>query len=212
MATPTARLIYAYDAYCGWCYGFTPWLRRALTDRPHVRVEVISGGLFTGAARVPIRELRHIPTARHRVTALTGAVFGPAFLHLLEDGDFVMDSEDAAIGLSGLRALAPDRALDFASQLSYAFYHDARSLSDPDTYRGIAERHRLDGDAAAAALTDPRHRRRAHTEFARARDLGVRAYPTLLLDTGSGPRILDALHTAPEQIGEQLDHALYAAR
>ncbi|WP_069161115.1 DsbA family protein [Nocardia altamirensis] len=210
MEASTPLLIYAFDAYCGWCYGFTPWLRRAVADRPHIAVEVVSGGLFTGSRRVPIRELRHIPTARHRVTAHTGAVFGPAFLTLLERGDFVMDSEDAAAGLAGLRDLAPTRALDLASAMSYAFYHDGHSLSDPDTYRTIAEHYELDGDAAAAALTNPAHQRQARLEFTQTRILGVQSYPTLLLDTGSGPRILEVTHTAPSRISEHLDSILAA--
>ncbi|MFG1793600.1 DsbA family protein [Nocardia sp. NPDC049149] len=208
MAPFRPLLIYAFDAYCGWCYGFTPWLRRAVADRPHLAVEVVSGGLFTGSRRVPIRELRHIPTARHRVTAHTGAVFGPAFLTLLEQGDFVMDSEDAAAGLAGLRDLAPAKVLDLASAMSYAFYHDGRGLSDPDTYRAIAEQYDLDGDTAAAALTDPVRHQQARREFTQSRILGVESYPTLLLDTGSGPRILDVTHTAPSQIGEHLDSIL----
>ncbi|WKK24267.1 hypothetical protein QZH56_00940 [Streptomyces olivoreticuli] len=95
------HVTYVFDAYCGWCHGFTPWLREALAGRPEVTVEVVSGGLFTGARRVPIRELTHIPTARHRVTQVTGAAFGPSFLKLLEQGGFVMDSQDAATTDSG---------------------------------------------------------------------------------------------------------------
>ncbi len=206
------HLVYVYDAYCGWCYGFTPWLRKALAERPYLTVEVVSGGLFTGDRRVPIRRLDHIPLARHRVTAVTGAEFGPAFLDILDRGEFVMDSEDAATGLAGLRALDPDRVVEFAGELSRAFYHDGLSLSDPDTYRLIAARHGLDAQRAAAALTDPGYRAYASSEFARAAGLGVTSYPTLLLDAGNGLRRLDSALAAPRNLGQVLDQALVPAR
>ncbi|MDJ0466894.1 DsbA family protein [Streptomyces sp. H27-C3] len=209
---PPARghVTYVFDAYCGWCYGFTPWLRQALAERPHLSVEVVSGGLFTGARRVPIREHSHIPTARHRVTEVTGAVFGPAFLDLLQHGDVVMDSHDAAAGLAALRTLAPDKTLDFAHDMSHAFYHDGLSLSDTATYRTLATRHNLDPDAAAAALTDPAHRHQADTDIARAHALGVTGYPTVFLDTGTGP--LNSLGTSPHDLGRRLDSTLTLTR
>ncbi|WP_116209144.1 DsbA family protein [Streptomyces olivoreticuli] len=205
------HVTYVFDAYCGWCHGFTPWLREALADRPEVTVEVVSGGLFTGARRVPIRELTHIPTAWHRVTQVTGAAFGPSFLKLLEQGDFVMDSQDAATGLAGLRALAPARALDFAAEMSHAFYMEGLSLSDPATYATLATRHGLDAATAAAALSDPDHRRRAHAEFTRARELGADAFPTIFTDNGTGPQRLHGLGASPKDLGRHTDTALAPA-
>ncbi|MFJ5680857.1 DsbA family protein [Streptomyces sp. NPDC093097] len=208
MTSPAhARVIYVYDAYCGWCYGFTPHLQRALAERPHLSVEVISGGLFTGTRRLPIREHTHIPTARHHVTRATGAVFGPAFLTLLQQGDFVMDSHDAATGLAALRTQAPRKTLDFAHEISHAFYHDGMSLSDPTTYTTLATRHGLDPDMAATALTDPAHREQAQAEFTRTRSLGITAFPTVLLDAGSGPRLLPVT-ASDRDPGHHLDTAL----
>ncbi|MFD3944880.1 DsbA family protein [Streptomyces sp. NPDC058579] len=209
MAKPADNHVtYVFDAYCGWCHGFTPWLREAVADRPHLTVEVISGGLFTGTRRVPLRELTHIPTARHRVTQVTRVEFGPAFLRLLDQGDFVMDSQDAAAGLAGLRALAPAKALDFAAELSHAFYIEGLSLSDPATYRVLATRHGLDSEAAAAVLSDPAHHTAARAEFTQAKDLGVDAFPTLFTDNGTGPRRLRSLGTSAQDLGRRIDSAL----
>jgi putative protein-disulfide isomerase len=39
-------LIYCYDAYCGWCYGFSPVMKKveeAYKDR--LQIEVLSGGM-----------------------------------------------------------------------------------------------------------------------------------------------------------------------
>jgi putative protein-disulfide isomerase len=42
------RLIYVWDAYCGWCYGFSKSLRAFYKNHPDIPLEVISGGLFQG--------------------------------------------------------------------------------------------------------------------------------------------------------------------
>ncbi|MFE7314281.1 DsbA family protein [Streptomyces sp. NPDC057555] len=137
----------------------------------------------------------------------TGAVFGPAFLTLLQQGDFVRDSHDAATGLAALRTQAPRKTLDFAHEISHAFYHDGMSLSDPTTCTTLATRHGLDPDMAAAALTDPAHREQAQAEFTRTRSLGITAFPTVLLDAGSGPRLLPVT-ASDRDPGHHLDTAL----
>ncbi len=47
------KLVYVFDAYCGWSYGFAPTLAELVRRHPDLDVEVVSGGLFTGSRRVP---------------------------------------------------------------------------------------------------------------------------------------------------------------
>ncbi|HLZ88995.1 MAG TPA: hypothetical protein VKQ52_17190, partial [Puia sp.] len=38
---------YCYDAYCGWCYGFSPVIRRIYEEyRSVLAFEVLSGGMI----------------------------------------------------------------------------------------------------------------------------------------------------------------------
>ena len=49
------RLTYAFDALCGWCYGFAPALHRFATDNAdRIELRVLSGGLFTGPRALPL--------------------------------------------------------------------------------------------------------------------------------------------------------------
>ena len=43
----TPRIIYCYDAYCGWCYGFSPVIK-ALYEKynDQFEFETISGGMI----------------------------------------------------------------------------------------------------------------------------------------------------------------------
>src|SRR5690242_20583113 len=149
------KLVHVYDAYCGWSHGFSGTLREVVSRHPELPVEVVSGGLFTGSRRVPIREFGYVQGANAKIAQLTGAEFGEAYERLIADGSFVMDSEAAARGVAALRQAAPARAAELAVALQRAFYVHGRSLSDPATYRTVAEEAGLDADAVVAAFEGP---------------------------------------------------------
>jgi putative protein-disulfide isomerase len=86
-------LIYVFDAYCGWSHGFSGTLQQVAARHPDLPVEVVSGGLFTGARRRPIRELGYVSDANATISEMTGAEFGDGYRRRIADGSFVMDSE-----------------------------------------------------------------------------------------------------------------------
>ncbi|MFG6192746.1 DsbA family protein [Nonomuraea sp. JJY05] len=180
------RLVYVFDAYCGWSHGFSRTLLEITERHPDIPVEVVSGGLFTGAGRVPISRFGYIQGANAKISTLTGAEFGEGYERLIADGAFVMDSEAAARGMAALRQTAPGRAAELAAALQNAFYIDGHSLSEPDTYRRVAEAAGLDADAVAADVEAPATRAAAEADFRRAAQLGVDAYPTLLAARRAG--------------------------
>ena len=149
------KLLYVLDAYCGWSHGFSPTIIEIARRNPDLPVDVVSGGMFTGERRVPIRELGFIGGANARITSLTGAEFGDGYQRLIDDGSFVLDSEAAARGVAALRQAAPERAVELAVAAQRAFFIDGHSLSAPATYRKIAEAAGLDADAVVAAFQAP---------------------------------------------------------
>ena len=204
---PTTNLTYVFDAYCGWCHGFGPALREFFAARAdRVEVEVISGGLFVGGNRAPLDAMPHVEQANRRIADLTGATFGDAYQRLAEDGSFVMDSQAAAIGFAALRSAAPERALVLAGAMQHAFYVDGRSLSDASTYMWIAETNGLDPDAVLARRDSADAAADAAADFARARDLGVSSFPTLLVHTPTGVARLGGPTSTATQLSAALDH------
>lgn len=178
------KLVYVFDAYCGWSHGFSPTLRELVSRHPDTPVEVVSGGLFTGPRRVPIREFGYVQGANAQIAELTGVEFGTGYERLIADGSFVMDSEAAARGVAALRQAAPERAAELATAVQQAFYVDGLSLSDPATYRKIAADAGLDADAVVAAFESPEARDTAADDFHRSAELGVTGFPTLLAVDG----------------------------
>lgn len=203
------RLTYAFDAYCGWCYGFGPALREfADANADRIDLHVLSGGLFTGPRAQPIGAFPHIPGANARIAQITGVTFGDAYQRVLAEGTRVMDSTDAATGLVALRRQAPERQLEMAGAIQRAWYVDGRDLSAVEVYRAIATDLGLDPNATDAAYRDPASRAEAEREFRELRKLGVDSYPTLLLHTETGVHRLGGPVSKAATLTEALDRHL----
>jgi putative protein-disulfide isomerase len=198
------KLVYVFDAYCGWSHGFSRTISQVAERHPELPVEVVSGGLFTAARRVPIRDFGYIDGANAKISELTGAEFGDGYQKLVADGSFVMDSEAAARGMVALREAAPEWAVELAVALQRAFYIDGLSLSDPDTYRAVAQATGLDPDIVAEHFQSPGARAAAEADFARAAELGVDSFPTLLAVHDDTTAVLARGHATTDQIDQRL--------
>lgn len=207
--TRRATLTYAFDAYCGWCYGFGPALHAfTAANADRIELRVLSGGLFIGAGALPVAAYPHIPGANARIAKLTGVSFGEGYQRTLAEGSTVMNSADAAAGLMALRRQDPTRALDAAAAIQRAWYLDGRSLSDPQVYRGIAAELGLDADAVATAYADLATRTDVEADFREVRRLGVEGYPTLLLHTEQGIHRLGGPVSSAQALTRALDEHL----
>ncbi|MFC9685527.1 DsbA family protein [Streptomyces sp. NPDC056948] len=205
------KLVYVFDAYCGWSHGFSATLLEVVSRHPELTVEVVSGHLFSGERRVPIREFGYVAGANAKIAELTGAEFGKAYERLIAEGSFVMDSEDAARGVAALRQAAPARAAELATTVQHAFYVDGLSLSETATYRKIAEQYGLDADAVAAAFEAPEARAAAAADRFRAAELGVNAFPTLLAVDGDRVAVLAVGKASTDEVEREIA-ALTASR
>jgi putative protein-disulfide isomerase len=206
---PASAVVYVMDAYCGWCWGFSQRMGEfEAAHRDRIAFTAISGGLFTGDRAGPVSRYPHIRQANARIAELTGAVFGDAYQKLLEQGAFVMDSNDAGAGLAALRAQAPERAIHWAHRLQEAFYGRGLSLSDPGTIAGIAAADGLDADAVLRHLAGGSAHAQAEKDFALTRRLGVASYPALLYVDGDQVHQLPATGTALEVLNSRLDAIL----
>ena len=101
-------IIYCYDAYCGWCYGFSPVINKIAGEyKDKLEIEVLSGGMMVGEEAMPIEKIGpYIQTAYRRVEELSGIKFGDDFLWHINNpdkSDWVMNSEKPAIALCILK-------------------------------------------------------------------------------------------------------------
>ena len=183
--TTDLRLLYVYDALCGWCYGFSP-VMRAQAAESGLPVDVLSGGMIRGARRGPIGEVAaYIKSAYKDVERRTGVRFGAAFVDgPLERGDMYMTSEPPAALLAHVRETRPECQLDAAHALQEGIYGEGLGPSTPALARHLATAVGIAPAGAIAALTDARLAGAAARDFALAEQLGVRGFPAVFVVSG----------------------------
>ncbi len=179
-------LIYCYDAYCGWCYGFSPVMKKiAETFKDQFAIEVLSGGMMTGEHIAPIEKIApFIQTAYTGVEEITGIKFGEDFLWHInhpEQSDWVMNSEKPAIALCIFKEYYPEQQLLFASDLQYALNYEGRDLDDDEAYRHLLEKYGIHPEAFYSKLHSEEYKQQAYYEFALCRQLQVTAFPAVLM-------------------------------
>lgn len=180
------RLLYAYDALCGWCFGLIPALRGFAEARPDVAIEVVPGGLFVGADRPYSTMSAYIRRAQVALEERTGCVPSEAFhAMILREPSPKCDSVPPSHALLQMNRLSPERALEFAHEMQVAHFQEGKDLNLPETYAALEERFdfpAIDKEAAAQATADDPAVSEA---FSRVRELAVRGYPTLIVLRGN---------------------------
>ena len=183
-------LIYCYDAYCGWCYGFSPIIKKIAEEYSfQLDVEVLSGGMMIGENKMPIEKIGpYIQGAYKRVEEVTGIKFGDDFLwHTAnpDKSDWVMNSEKPAIALCILKEIYPERQLEFAGDLQYALNYEGRELDDDEAYKHLLEKYTISENDFYTKLKSDEYKEKAYYEFALCKQLNVDSYPQVLIQLHS---------------------------
>ncbi|NEU07113.1 DsbA family protein [Flavihumibacter sp. R14] len=177
------KIIYVYDALCGWCFGFSPVIQ-AVHDayRDQFDFEIISGGMMIGDRAGRVADVApFIRDTYKTVEDTTGIVFGLAFIKNLEEGYMIFNSERPAIALSVCKSLLPKKTFEFATDLQNSIYFDGKEPDHMDLYRYLAANFGIDPDEFASRMDDPVFKDEAHYDFALAKQLQVGSYPAVLI-------------------------------
>jgi len=179
-------VFYCYDAYCGWCYGFSPVIRRIAEEyEGKLNFEVLSGGMIPKEHAQPISVMAgYISKAYKRVEELAGIKFGKDYLwHIFNpsDSDWKPHSEKAAIALCIFKDIYPEKQISFATDLQYALHFEGRDLTDDEAYRHLLEKYGINADNFYEKLHSAEYEEKAKYEFALCRQLEVTGFPAVLV-------------------------------
>ncbi|WP_291721692.1 DsbA family protein [Bernardetia sp.] len=189
------KIIYIYDALCGWCYGFAPTMRTFFDKHKSEfeSIEVVSGGMITGNRIGAIGEVApYIKTAYKDVENRTGVTFGEKFLKdILEEGSSIFTSIPPSIALSVFKkevekntALAGEKnekTLHFAEDLQSLIYFDGIEPKDYSKYGELAEKYGLDKSDFVKKMNSPEYEKLAQQDFQLSQDFGVNGFPTVII-------------------------------
>ena len=181
-------LIYCYDAYCGWCYGFSPVIKKiaeAFKDR--LQIDVLSGGMILPENPVHIKvSASYIANAYKNVEELTGIKFGKDYLwHIMnpEESDWYPNSEKPAIAMCIFKEYYPERAVEFAADLQCALHYEGRDLTDDEAYLHLLEKYSIQTEIFYEKLNSEVYKEMAYYEFSLMKQLQVTGFPCVFIQT-----------------------------
>jgi len=207
-------LIYCYDALCGWCYGFSPVIKKIAEKYKEVlHTEVLSGGMILPEQPTHIGVMAdYIAKAYTTVEETTGIKFGEDFLwHVFnpEKSDWFPSSEKPAIAMCIFKEIYPERQVEFASDLQYAYKFEGRDLGDDEAYRHLLHQYNINPDDFYAKLHSEEYKEKAYYEFALCKQLQVTGYPCVLLQASDSKfYLLSRGYTSYENLDARLENAL----
>lgn len=177
------KIIYVYDAFCGWCYGFSRVIKECYENHKNdFDFEVISGGMMIGEKVGSVNQVApFIKTSYHNVEEVSGVKFGDAYLRHLEEGTFILDSVPPSIALSVLKSLKPDLSIPFIHDLQQSIYFEGKDPNDSSLYRYLSVNFGIDPDEFERKMGEDEFREAAYYDFALAKQLKVESFPAVLM-------------------------------
>jgi putative protein-disulfide isomerase len=179
-------IYYCFDAYCGWCYGFSKVITQIAEEyKDQIFFDVLSGGMILPEEPTHFAPLaRYIQGAYKQVEETTGVRFGEDFLwHVFhpDDTDWFPDSIKSATALCIFKEYHPNKAVSIASELQYALNYEGRDLTDNEAYRHLVHKYYIPEDAFYEKLKSEEYKEKAFYEIALVKQLQVKGFPSVLM-------------------------------
>lgn len=203
------KIIYIYDAYCGWCYGFSPVITAFHEKyKNDYAFEVRSGGLITGDRVGPMDPdmAKYIKSAIPGLVEITGVQVSEQYINTLGHPDRKNDSLEPAKAMVAFRKFKPNQVVEFASWLQKAQFVGAKDLTKAEIYQEAAiafeispEKFIAEMEASTAA---------AKADFSQAQQWGITGFPAVVLDRGDTLIALSNGFTDLPNLETSLQHAM----
>ena len=207
-------LIYCYDAYCGWCYGFSRVIKKIAGEyKLQLDIDVLSGGMILPEKPVHLSaSAAYIASAYKNVEALTGIQFGQDYLWHInhpDDSDWYPHSEKPAIAMCIFKEFYPERAIEFSADLQYALHYEGRDLTDNESYLHLLEKYSIQAEIFFEKLASDAYKEMAYYEFSLMKQLQVTGYPCVFIQTGESKFIMVASgYTSYETLKARIENVL----
>jgi putative protein-disulfide isomerase len=203
------KLIYYYDALCGWCYGFSPVISELQEEyKDRIDFEVISGGLFLGNRAGFVNDVApHIKSGAYKsVESRTGVEFGEWFLaDVFGKGKMTLNSLPPSIALCIVREKFPDKELEFAEMLLSAVYSGGMNPIVVEEYKNYVVKIGFDFEEFSKKMKDDKYKKMAEDEFEKFRNSQFSGMPTLVLEKDSQQLLLSNGYLGYNELRDRLE-------
>jgi|SRR5690554_2073148 len=183
------KIIYVFDAYCSWCYGMEPVMEKLYKRyKDYLDFEVLSGGMIP--EDTPVDELASRFTspreAYNQVVEMTGQPINEEYIQMFEEPaeiEYMFNSLYPARAMVTLKHFAPDREVQQARAIQDLVFQDLQDLTITQSYKPVAEKFGVEWDAFVHRFESDDSLQEAKYEFHLSRQLEVKSYPAVLMQT-----------------------------
>ena len=196
-------LWYFADPMCSWCWGFAPVIE-AIKDqyRGELKIALILGGLRVGTTEPVTPAFREQTLAHWRdVEAMTGQPF--AHDGALPEG-FVYDTEPACRAVATVGEIKPELSFSYLKSVQAAFYTQGQDVTQPMTLAGLVDAY-IPTPRFLRQFDSSEMKERTRRHFAQARRVGVRSFPTAILQQGEDYALLTQGYRAFPSLQRDID-------
>jgi len=206
MSQSKAKLIYIADPMCSWCYGFTNELSQALNNLDDkVELQLIMGGLRPYNTETMLDLGEFLKGHWHHVEERSGREFN---YEILKDTSFVYDTEPPSRAVVVMRQLNPKKEFAFFKAIQTAFYAENKNTNEVETYLDLAEQFDVDREKFKALFESEAMKQAIKKDFETAAAMGVRGFPTVILQNGDQYLVISNGYTSAKNIEDKVGHQL----
>ncbi len=206
MAQENTKLIYFADPMCSWCYGFSPELTKVVEQMDEsIDFEIVMGGLrpYNTESMTDLGDF--LKEHWEEVSKRSGQPFSYG---ILKESTIIYDTEPACRAVAIMRELNPTEAYKYFKAVQTAFYKDNKNPNETSTYVVLAADFNVDKNAFQEAFESPEWKAKIKNDFQYAANLGVRGYPTLVLQSGKDFFLLTNGYSEASAVLERIEKTL----
>ncbi|CAN5393004.1 DsbA family protein [soil metagenome] len=177
------KIIYIFDPLCGWCYGFSPVIKKIHEEyKDKIDLDIISGGMMVGDRVGSVGAFAdYILKALPRLEELTGVTFGESYLSQLKDRSLFLSSLKPCIALEVFKSFNEKEAIAFASSMQKAHYIDGKSLEEEAVYLELIEPYDIDSTEFLERLNSDEFKYETTNQFKMIQEWGITGFPAVIL-------------------------------
>jgi len=203
MAEPDKLLLYFADPMCSWCWGFAPVIDAIKAQfGEQLKIALILGGLRPGTTEpIDTKSREEILHHWQEVHKRSGQPF--QFDGAMPEG-FIYDTEPPSRAVVTMGELQPDAVLAFFKRTQAAFYAEQKDVTREAVLLELLPEFNVDSDKFQELFHSQEMKNRTLAHFQRARQYGVRGFPTLVLQDDEGYTLLTHGYQPYETLAPQI--------
>jgi len=202
------RLIYVGDPICSTCLAFSSEIKEVKKEFEGILdFQLVLGGLRPYGTE-PITTIRdYLIPHFDNLTKMTGL---PIKNEILYDSSFILDTEPPSRAIVVIRELAPEVENEFYERVQKAFYLDNSNTNYTETYLEFVEEFGIEKDVFKNKFESNEIKELVKSDFLFARKMGVKAFPTVLLESNGQFSIISEGFSESALIINKVRSQLYA--